>query len=201
VLRDTPRPVTAINPAAPPALADIVARCLAKDPARRYQSARTLRDDLHAVQQAIALQPAPAFTPLTPPVATARRSVAVLPFLSLSADPEDEYFADGITEDVIAQLSKLRGVTVISRTSAMQFRKRELGLREIAARLGVATLVEGSVRRAGARVRIVAEPIDAASDAHLWVETYDRQLTDIFEVQSEVALRIAEGLEAELSPT
>jgi TolB-like protein/Flp pilus assembly protein TadD len=131
----------------------------------------------------------------------ARKSVAVLPFLSLSSDPENEFFADGVTEDVIAQLSKLRGVKVISRTSAMQFKKREQSLKDIAAKLGVATLVEGSVRRAGSRVRIVAELVDAESDAHLWVETYDRQLTDIFEIQSEVALRIAEGLKAELSPS
>jgi eukaryotic-like serine/threonine-protein kinase len=201
VLRDTPRPITDVNPVAPAALAEIVKRCLSKDPAGRYQSARALRDDLDAMQQAAGARPAPMATAATPPLAPVRHSVAVLPFLSLSSDPENEFFADGITEDVIAQLSKLRAVKVISRTSAMQFKKREQSLREIAAKLGVATLVEGSVRRAGNRVRIVAELIDAESDAHLWVETYDRQLTDIFEIQSEVALRIADGLKAELSPS
>src|SRR5437899_411277 len=127
------------------------------------------------------------------------RSVAVLPFVNLSADPENEYFADGITEDVIAQLSKVGALQVTSRTSVMPFKKREQGLREIAAKLQVATLLEGSVRRAGDRVRIVAQLIDAAADQHLWAETYDRQLTDIFEIQADVALHIAAALKAELS--
>ena len=128
------------------------------------------------------------------------RSVAVLPFVNLSADPENEYFADGITEDVIAQLAKIRALDVISRTSVMPFKGRQQGLREIAARLQVATLLEGSVRRVGDRVRIVAQLIDAGTDQHLWAETYDRQLTNIFAIQTEVALRIADALKAELSP-
>jgi serine/threonine-protein kinase len=127
-------------------------------------------------------------------------SVAVLPFLNLSPDPENEYFADGITEDVIAQLSKVGALQVISRTSVMPYKKREQGLREIAARLQVATVLEGSVRRAGDRVRIVAQLIDADSDQHLWTETYDRQLTDIFAIQADVAMKIARALEAELKP-
>ena len=127
------------------------------------------------------------------------RSVAVLPFVNLSADPENEYFADGITEDVIAQLSKIRALEVISRTSVMPFKKRQEGLRAIAAKLGVATLLEGSVRRAGDRVRIVAQLIDADTDQHLWAETYDRQLTDVFAIQTDVALQIAAALQAELS--
>ncbi len=125
--------------------------------------------------------------------------MAVLPFLNLSADPENEFFADGITEDVIAQLSKIRSLKVISRTSVMQFKKREQSLRDIAAALEVATLLEGSVRRAGDRVRIVAQLIDAEADQHLWTETYDRRLTDIFAIQTDVALQIATALEAELS--
>jgi len=129
-----------------------------------------------------------------------RRSVAVLPFLNLSADPENEYFADGITEDVIAHLSKIRAIEVISRTSVMRFKKREHSLREIAASLQVATVLEGSVRRAGDRVRIVAQLIDSETDQHLWAETYDRQLTDIFAIQTDVALHIAAALRAELSP-
>ena len=128
------------------------------------------------------------------------RSVAVLPFVNLSADPENEYFADGITEDVIAQLSKIRALEVISRTSVMPFKKRQEGLRAIAAKLGVATLLEGSVRRAGDRVRVVAQLIDADTDQHLWAETYDRQLTDVFAIQTDVALQIAAALQAELSP-
>jgi TolB-like protein/Tfp pilus assembly protein PilF len=124
----------------------------------------------------------------------------VLPFRNLSADPENEFFTDGITEDVIAQLSKIRSLKVISHTSVMQFKNREQSLREIGATLQVATLLEGSVRRAGNRVRIVAQLIDAEADRHLWAETYDRQLTDIFAIQTDVALQIASALEAELSP-
>jgi TolB-like protein/Flp pilus assembly protein TadD len=122
-----------------------------------------------------------------------------LPFLNLSADTENEYFADGITEDVIAQLSKIRSLKVISRTSVMPFKRREQSLREIGTRLEAATLLDGSVRRIGDRVRIVAQLIDADSDEHLWAETYDRQLTDVFAIQSEVALNIAGALQAELS--
>ena len=134
------------------------------------------------------------------PIPPRSRSVAVLPFLNLSADPENEYFADGVTEDVISQLSQIRDLKVISRTSVMPFKKREQGAREIAARLKVATLLDGSVRRAGDRVRIVAHLIDAETDRHLWSETYDRQLSDIFAIQTDVALHIAGALEAELSP-
>lgn len=131
--------------------------------------------------------------------AAGQQSVAVLPFVNLSTDPENEYFADGITEDVIAHLSKIGALSVISRTSVMPFKQRSESLQRIAATLGATTLVDGSVRRAGDRVRIVAKLIDAASDRHLWAETYDRQLTDIFAIQSDVAFRIAAALQAELS--
>ena len=127
------------------------------------------------------------------------RTVAVLPFLNLSADPENEYFADGITEDVIAQLSKIHALKVVSCSSVMPFKKRELGLREVGARLQAGTLLDGSVRRAGDRVRIVAQLVDAETDQHLWAETYDRQLTDIFAIQTDVALQIAASLKASLS--
>ncbi len=126
-------------------------------------------------------------------------SVAVLPFLNMSADPENEFFADGITEDVIAHLSRIRSLKVISRASVMPFKKREQSLHEIGATLDVASLLDGSVRRAGSRVRIVATLIDAETDRHLWAETYDRELTDIFAIQTDVALQIAAALEAKLS--
>ncbi|MGH9258895.1 MAG: protein kinase domain-containing protein, partial [Acidimicrobiales bacterium] len=175
---------------------------------------RRLRDGVpahveHAITQALAKVPADRFATtlafadaLTRPagVRATSRAVAVLPFLNLSADPDNEYFADGITEDVIAQLSKIRALKVISRTSVMPFKKRNQSLREIAARLAVGTLLEGSVRRVGDRVRIVAQLIDAETDQHLWAETYDRQLTDLFVIQTDVALHIAAALKAELSP-
>ena len=128
------------------------------------------------------------------------KSIAVLPFTNLSGDPENEYFSDGITEDILTQLSKIAALTVISRTSIMRYKNTEKSLREIGKELGVATILEGSVRRSEGRVRIVGQLIDARSDKHLWAETYDRELKDIFEVQSDVAKQIAVALEAEFSP-
>ena len=126
-------------------------------------------------------------------------SVAVLPFLNLSGDIGNEYFADGITEDVIAHLSKIRALKVISRTSVMRFKQRQHSLKEIGATLGATTLLDGTVRHAGDHVRIVAKLIDVEADRHLWVETYDRHVTDIFAIQTDVALQIAAALKAELS--
>jgi TolB-like protein len=126
-------------------------------------------------------------------------SVAVLPFVNLSADPENEFFADGITEDVIAHLAKIRSLKVISRSSVIAFKKRDRNLREIGEKLGAATLLDGSVRRAGNRVRIVAQLIEGSTDEHIWADTYDRDLTDIFAIQTDVALKIANALRGELS--
>jgi serine/threonine-protein kinase len=176
--------VRRLRPTVPPGVEQALLKALAKVPTDRFTS---------AAEFAAALDAPAAEQPRAP-------SVAVLPFLNLSTDPENEFFADGITEDVIAQLSKIRSLKVISRTSVMQFKKREQSLREIAGALEVATLLEGSVRRAGDRVRIVAQLIDAEADQHLWSETYDRRLTDIFAIQTDVALQIASALEAELSP-
>jgi serine/threonine-protein kinase len=176
--------VRRIRATVPPAVEQAIMKALAMTPADRFASAAAFIEALTA--------PA-AEQPRSP-------SVAVLPFRNLSTDPENEFFADGITEDVIAQLSKIRSLKVISRTSVMQFKNREQSLREIGVTLQVATLLEGSVRRAGDRVRIVAQLIDAEADQHLWAETYDRQLTDIFAIQTDVALQIASALEAELSP-
>ncbi len=128
-------------------------------------------------------------------------SVAVLPFLNLSADAENEYFADGITEDVIAHLSKIQALRVISRTSVMPFKHRQRSSKEIGSTLGATALLDGSIRHVGDRVRIVAKLIDVRTDKHLWAETYDRQLTDIFAIQTDVALQIAAALKAELSPS
>ena len=181
---DTAPSIRRFRPAIPEAVEAAIRKALARNPADRFPSCGAFADAL--------ARPVQRESPLP--------SVAVLPFLNLSPDPENEFFADGVTEDVIAQLSKIRGLKVISRTSVMRYKKREQGLREIADTLGVATLLDGSVRRAGNRVRIVAQLVDASSDQPLWSETYDRQLTDIFAIQSDVALRIAGALEAELSP-
>src|SRR6266540_2600108 len=129
-----------------------------------------------------------------------RKSVAVLPFQNLSPDPENAFFADGMTEDILAQLSKVRDLKVISRSSVMRYKGTQKPIQTIASELGVATVLEGSVRRAGNRVRIVGQLIDARTDEHLWAETYDRDLKDVFAIQSEVAQQIAAALRATLSP-
>ena len=127
-------------------------------------------------------------------------SIAVLPFSNMNADAENEFFADGITEDILAQLAKIKSLDVISRTSSMQYKNTTKSLGEIGKELGVATILEGSVRRGGNRVRIVAQLIDTKTDKHLWAETYDRDLDDIFAIQSDVAKKIATALEASLTP-
>ena len=173
----------------------------ASEYAQRIRADLALEPDPGVTALAEHLRSAPVRQQPVPPPGDGGRSssVAVLPFLSLSADPENEYFADGITEDVIAHLSKIRALRVISRTSVIPFRQRQHTVREIAARLGATTVLDGSVRHAGDRVRIVATLIDASTDQPLWVETYDRQLTDIFAIQTDVALHIAAALKAELS--
>jgi serine/threonine-protein kinase len=176
--------VRRIRPEVPAAIEETLARALAVEPTKRFPTAAAFAEAL--VGRAAA--PAPRLP-----------SVAVLPFQNLSADAENEFFADGITEDVIAQLSKIRSLRVIGRGSVMKFKARDQSPREIGAMLDVGTLLEGSVRRAGSRVRIVSQLIDVESDRHLWAETYDRELTDIFAIQSDVALQIANALEAELS--
>jgi len=127
-------------------------------------------------------------------------SIAVLPFTNMSGDPENAFFADGVTEDIITALARIHGVKVISRTSAMRYRNTTKSLREIGSELGVMTILEGSVRKHGERVRIVAQLADARTDAHLWAETYDRKLEDIFAIQTDVASQIASALEVSLSP-
>ncbi|TIL39636.1 MAG: adenylate class-3/4/guanylyl cyclase, partial [Mesorhizobium sp.] len=115
-----------------------------------------------------------------------RPSIAVLPFDNLSGQPEDTYFSDGITEDIVTGLAHFRSLFVIARNSSFAFRGKATSLAEIGQQLGVSYLLEGSVRRAGARVRITAQLIEAATWAHLWAERYDRSLDDIFAVQDEV---------------
>jgi TolB-like protein/Flp pilus assembly protein TadD len=127
------------------------------------------------------------------------KSVAVLPFQSLSDDPGDGYFADGIHEDILTHLSKVGDLKVISRTSVLRYRNATEGIPEIGRQLGVATALEGSVRRDGDRVRVTAQLIDARTDEHIWAETYDRRITDIFELQTEVAHRIVAALRVTLT--
>ncbi len=128
------------------------------------------------------------------------KSIAVLPFENLSADPENAYFAGGIQDDILTNLAKIGDLKVISRTSVAKYKSNAANIREIGEALGVAAVLEGSVRRAGNRVRISVQLIDTSTDTHIWADDFDRELTDIFAIQSDVAFQIASVLQAKLSP-
>jgi TolB-like protein len=170
ILRDEPRPLSA-----PASLAGVVARCLRKAPGDRFATARELRAAL------LQMTPAPAALP----------SIVVLPFANISRDPDDEYFSDGLAEEIINQLAQIPGLKVIARTSAFAFKGQHTDIRKIADALGVTTVLEGSVRRSGTRIRVTAQLIAAADGAHLWSQRYDRELADVFDVQDDIAEAIA----------
>jgi adenylate cyclase len=129
-----------------------------------------------------------------------KASIAVLPFTNMSGDPEQEYFSDGISEDIITDLSKIAGLMVISRNSCFTYKGRSVDTRTVGRDLGVRSVLEGSIRRSGGRVRITAQLIDALTGGNLWAERYDRDLTDIFAVQDDVTRRIVDALKVTLSP-
>jgi len=128
-----------------------------------------------------------------------KRSIAVMPFANMSTDPENEYFSDGITEEILNALVKVEGLQVTSRTSSFAFKGKNMDVREIGKQLNVTSVLEGSVRKAGNKVRITAQLINCVDDYHLWSDTYDRQLEDIFDVQDEISRKIANQLRAKLT--
>jgi TolB-like protein/Flp pilus assembly protein TadD len=196
ILNENPRPLAAFRQDVPVELEHIVETALAKAVEERYRTTADMAGDLRAMRAGRTAGVAERF------VARARylkKSIAVLPFKSLSDNKEDEYFSDGTTEDIITQLSKIGELKVISRTSAMRYKNTDKSLREIGRELDVATVLEGSVRRSGDRVRVVSQLVDARTDEPLWAETYDREMKDIFEIQSDVAQSIAMALRAQLS--
>jgi TolB-like protein len=191
ILRDSPAPLPEACRQQAPGLAEVIARCLEKPPARRFQTARELVEALECLRRGrgtVALVSANAEIP----------SIAVLPFLNMSGDGENEYFADGLAEELINMLARVRNLRVSSRTSAFSFRGKEIDLATVAARLNVSTILEGSVRKAGHRVRISAQLIRVASDSLLWSESYDRELDDIFAVQNDIAHAVVKALTATL---
>jgi eukaryotic-like serine/threonine-protein kinase len=157
----------------------IVKRCLAKDPLERFQSAGELKA---------------ALAQISPKAANPAPSIAVLPLTNMSGDKEQEYFSDGLTEEIINTLVQIPGLKVIARTSAFAFKGQNVDIRKIAETLGVAHVLEGSVRRSANRIRVTAQLINAADGAHLWSQRYDRELTDVFSVQDEIAAAIAAAL-------
>jgi len=166
-------------------LSSVVGKCLAKSPAQRFQSAAELK-------AALANPP----TKLDGP----RASIAVLPFANMSRDADDEYFSDGLAEEVINALVKVPGLKVTARTSAFAFKGQNTDVRKIAETLGVTNVLEGSVRRAGNRLRVTAQLIHAADGMHLWSERYDRQMEDLFAIQDEIAAAIAAELKLRFAP-
>src|SRR5947209_5340180 len=134
------------------------------------------------------------------PAREERPSIAVLPFINMSGDPEQEYFSDGITEDIITDLSKVSGLFVVARNTAFTFKGKHVDVQEVAKRLGVNFIMEGSVRKAGARVRVTVQLINGKDTGHLWADRYDRDLTDIFAIQDEITHAIVEQLKVKLLP-
>ena len=206
ILNSEATPATKLNSKLPPALENIFGKALEKDSDLRYQTASELRADLKrlkrdldsnrrpaAEKSAVSSAPAPVAAP-------AKKSIAVLYFENQSGVKEDEYLRDGITEDVITELSKIRGLNTFSRPTVLAFRDKPVTPAQIGQQLGAAYVLTGTVRRAGARLRISAQLVDTHTDFPLWSERFDREMKDVFEVQDEMARKIAEALRVTLSP-
>ncbi len=184
ILHDDPPPIDRVRADVPAFLARAIRACLEKDPARRYAR----MDDL-----LVELRPAP---PRGEGVMTP--SIAVLPFIDMSPGRDQEYFCDGIAEELINGLTHVKNLRVVARTSAFAFKGQNVDVREIGRRLNVRTVLEGSIRKAGDRLRITAQLINVEDGYHLWSEKFDRTLKDIFEIQDEVAAAIVESLKVSL---
>ena len=183
ILRDEPAPLDAS-----PTLQAIVKRCLAKPPGQRYQTVAELRDDLGKAART--------GTPLH-----SQPSIAVLPFANMGADKENEYFSDGLAEEIMNLLAQIPALKVTARTSAFAFKGKTEDIRKIAGTLGVTTILEGSVRRSGSRLRVNAQLINASDGYHLWSQRYDREMADLFDLQDEIAQAIASALQVTLAGT
>ncbi len=194
ILNAEPASIASLVPGAPPELAGALVKALAKDPAARYQSAGDLASDLIAVRQVLASDP----TVVVGARTEALPSIAVLPFTNMSPDPENDYFGDGMAEELANALAQLPQLRVAARTSAFQFRGKDSDIREIGASLKVATVLEGSVRKAGSRLRVTAQLISVSDGFHLWSDRYDREMEDIFAVQDEITAAIVGQLKIRL---
>ena len=190
ILRDTPEPLAAHRGDLPRDLGRIVARCLEKDPRSRFQTALDVLNELSRMKRTLESVGAES--------AKETPSIAVLPFVNMSRDEENEYFSDGLSEELLNVLAKIPELKVTGRTSSFAFKGKREDLRDIGKKLGVGTLLEGSVRKAGNRVRITAQLIKVADGFHLWSETYDRVLDDIFAVQDDIAQSVSSALHVTL---
>jgi len=193
-LTEQPKPLTTYTMDVATSLSTIVMQCLGKDPAERPDSASAIVRALEGVSTPNAAST----TPVTPPAAKTIPRIAVLPFTNMSGDPENEYFSDGITDDLIGALTSLKGLRVAARTSSFAFKGRNVELATIGSTLGVGTVLQGSVRRSGNRVRVTVQLMNAAEGTQLWSERYDRDLDDIFAIQDEIVRGIVDQMKVTL---
>jgi serine/threonine protein kinase/Tfp pilus assembly protein PilF len=204
ILNREPSPPSQINPSVPAELGRVVTRALEKDRNLRYQTATDLKTELLRLKRDLDSggRRASESSDSRPGAAAdrAEKSIAVLYFENLSGVKEDEYFRDGITEDIIAELSKITGLKIFSRPTVLAYRDRPTTPSQIGQQLGASYVLAGTLRRAGNRLRISAQLVDTQTDFPLWIERYDREMKDVFEVQDEIARKIAEALRITLSP-
>jgi non-specific serine/threonine protein kinase len=205
ILNRDPLPLSQVNASLSPELSRIVGRALEKDRNLRYQTATDLKTELMRLRRDMesgTRRAAEGSGERSAESQAAKReqSIAVLYFENLSGVKEDEYFRDGITEDIIAELTKIKGLKIFSRPTVLAYRDKPVTPSEIGQQLGAAYVLAGTLRRAGNRLRISAQLVDTATDFPLWIERYDREMKDVFEVQDEIARKIAEALRITLSP-
>jgi serine/threonine-protein kinase len=207
ILNDPPRPVGELRTGAPASLDRIIGRALAKDPDQRYRSAKEFINALTLVLETVPIgenaetvqEPSAAALHETPAAIRTAPSIAVLPFANLSHDPENEYFSDGISEEIITALAQVEGLRVVSRTSAFQFKGKTGDVREIGQSLRVVSVLEGSVRIAGDRVRVAVQLVNVADGYQVWSQRFDRRMEDIFAIQDEIAQSIVSALRIKLA--
>jgi serine/threonine-protein kinase len=192
-MTETPAPITTHATTVSHSMASVVMQCLGKDPSERPQSA----SDIVAALDASAATPVPMPAVVAVPIAPAA-AVAVLPFTNMSGDPDNEYFSDGITDDIIMALTQVKGLRVAARTSSFAYKNRNEDLATIGRTLGVSSVLQGSVRRAGNRVRVTVQLMNAQDGFQLWSERFDRDLDDIFAIQDEIARGIVDQLQVTL---
>ncbi len=205
ILRSAAAPAKQLNPRLPAALDNILSKALEKDPDLRCQTAAELRADLKRLKrdtESGGRRPAEKTVSSsgTTPSADRQRSVAVLYFENQSGAKEDEYFRDGITEDIVTELSKIAQLEIFPRSEMLAFRDKPVTAQQVSQQLGAAYVLEGSIRRAGNRVRITVQLVEASTRHSVWAERYDRQLEDVFAIQEEIARSIAQALRITLSP-
>jgi non-specific serine/threonine protein kinase len=205
ILHSAPAPAKELNPQLPAAIESILNKALEKDPDLRCQTAAELRADLKRLKRDIESGRRPTAEKSdsgsgAQPVAVQQRSVAVLYFENQSGAKEDEYFRDGITEDVVTELSKIAQLEVFPRSEMLAFRDKPVTAQQVSQQLGAAYVLEGSIRRAGNRVRITVQLVEASTRHSVWAERYDRQLEDVFAIQEEIARSIAQALRITLTP-